>query len=80
MIKNKRFVNIGDEIHLNGEWWCGAGGEHCADVIATALNELLEENEKLYELICFANTLFVFKTSESCQMEWEKRLNELKSE
>ena len=43
----KRFVNIKDEIHLNGEWWCSANGEHCADVITTALNELLDENEQL---------------------------------
>lgn len=43
----KRFVNKGRYIHQYGEYWCGAGGEHCADVIATALNELIEENEKL---------------------------------
>ena len=47
MTENKRFVNIKDEIHLNGEWWCSANGEHCADVITTALNELLDENEQL---------------------------------
>ena len=41
----KRFVNIGNEIHLNGEWWCSANGEHCADVITTALNELSEQAE-----------------------------------
>lgn len=40
--------------------------------------ELKKENEQLYELIDFANTLFVFKSSESCQAEWEKRLKELK--
>ena len=43
----KQFKNIGDEIHLNGEVWCVAGGKHCADVIATALNELLDKNEQL---------------------------------
>lgn len=37
-----------------------------------------KENEQLYELINFANTLIAFKTSESCQKEWEKRLKELK--
>lgn len=42
--------------------------------------ELQKENEQLYELIDFVNTLIVFKSSESCQMEWEKRLKELKSE
>ena len=43
----KRFKNIGCDIFQYGEWWCSANGEHCADVIATAMNELLEENEQL---------------------------------
>ena len=43
----KRFQNQGKDIFQYGEWWCSAGGEHCADVIATALNEVLEENEQL---------------------------------
>ena len=43
----KRFVNKGKDIFQYDGWWCSAGGEHCADVIATALNELLEENEQL---------------------------------
>ena len=43
----KRFVNKGKDIFQYGEWWCSANGEHCADVIATAINELIEENEKL---------------------------------
>lgn len=40
--------------------------------------KLEKENEQLYELIDFANTLIVFKTPESCQKEWKKRLKELK--
>ena len=51
MTENKRFVNIGNEIHLNGEWWCSANGEHCADVITTALNELNDENEQLKNMV-----------------------------
>lgn len=51
MKKNKRFVNIENEIHLNDKWWCSAKGEHCADVITTALNELYEENEQLKMII-----------------------------
>ena len=43
----KRFVNKGKDIFQYGEWWCSAGGEHCADVIATALDMLLDENEQL---------------------------------
>ena len=42
-----RFKNVGKDILQYGEWWCSAGGEHCADVIATAINELIEENEQL---------------------------------
>ena len=47
MTENKRFVNKGKDIFQYGEWWCSANGEHCADVIATAINELIEENEQL---------------------------------
>ena len=47
MTENKRFVNNGKDIFQYGEWWCSANGEHCADVIATAINELIEENEQL---------------------------------
>lgn len=47
MTENKRFVNKGKDIFQYGEWWCSANGEHCADVIATAINELIEKNEQL---------------------------------
>ena len=43
----KRFKNMGNDIFQLGEWWCSAGGEHCADVIATAMNQLIEENNRL---------------------------------
>lgn len=46
MVK-KRFTNINEDIFQYGEWYCSAGGVHCADVIATALNELITENERL---------------------------------
>ena len=42
----KRFKNVGKDIFQYGNWWCSAGGEHCADVIATAINEFIKENEK----------------------------------
>ena len=51
MTENKRFVNKGKDIFQYGEWWCSAGGEHCADVIATAINELIEENEHIKHII-----------------------------
>lgn len=46
-MKKERFKNIGTDIFHYGEWWCSAGGEHCADVIATALNEIMDKNVQL---------------------------------
>lgn len=43
----KRFYNDGKYVMQKGETWVVAGGEHSADVIATALNELIEERNKL---------------------------------
>lgn len=43
----KRFKNKGKDILQNNEVWCIANSEHCADVISTALNELINENEQL---------------------------------
>ena len=48
---SERFVSEGKDILQYGEWWCSAGGEHCADVIATALNMILDENERLKNAI-----------------------------
>ena len=48
MTENKRFKNVGKDIFQYGEWYCSAGGEHCADVIAEALNILIDENEQLH--------------------------------
>lgn len=47
----KRFINKGKHIFQHGEWWCSARGEHCADVIATAMNELINENKQLKSLL-----------------------------
>ena len=43
----KRFTINGKEIIQNKQVWCMANSEHCADVIATAMNELHDENEQL---------------------------------
>lgn len=43
----KRFTVNGKEIIQNKQVWCMANSEHCADVIATAMNELSDENEQL---------------------------------
>ena len=46
MVK-ERFVNVNEDIFQYGEWYCSAGGVHCAEVIAAALNELCTENKEL---------------------------------
>jgi len=46
----KRFKAIDENIWQGNEIWCVAGGKHCADVIATAMNELINENEQLKQL------------------------------
>ena len=43
----KRFTINGKEIIQDKQVWCMANSEHCADVIATAMNELAEENKQL---------------------------------
>lgn len=43
----KRFVADNEYVMQNGEVYVVCGGKHSADVVATALNELLEENEQL---------------------------------
>ena len=53
------------------------GSKAGCEIVCNFGNNLAEENEQLYDLIDFANTLIAFKTSESCQKEWKKRLKEL---
>ena len=47
MTENKRFTVYGKEIVQDDECWAVAYSEYNADVIATALNVLAEENEQL---------------------------------
>lgn len=68
MIKNKRFVNRGKDIFQYGEWWCSANGEHCADVIATAMNEVIEENEQLKKALLF----FLDVANSQCSSSFRK--------
>lgn len=83
-MNEKRFVNKGKEILQKGEWWCSANSEHCADVISTALNELIKENEELKkenefakllanhraEMVTFANSLIQDIDDELTQKMW----------
>ena len=45
--KNKRFVQNNNLVMQNNEVYVVCGNEHSADVITTALNELIKENEEL---------------------------------
>ena len=55
MTENKQFIANGNDIWQGNDVWCTAGGKHCADVIATALNEAINENraiqKKVFRLI-----------------------------
>ena len=46
----KRFYTEGRYVMQDGEVYVTCNGEHNADVVATALNELLDKNEELKEL------------------------------
>ena len=47
MTENKRFVQNTNLVMQNNEVYVVCGNEHSADVVATALNELINENEQL---------------------------------
>ena len=47
----KRFYTDGQYVMQDGEVYVICSGEHNADVVATALNELLTENEQLKQTI-----------------------------
>jgi len=70
----KRFYTDGQYVMQKGEVWIVAGGEHSADVIATALNELIEERNKLQ----FDYNMEVL-TRQSIEKENEKLKQELES-
>lgn len=66
----KRFYNDGKYVMQKGEVWVVAGGEHSADVIVTALNELIEERNKLQ---------FDYNMEILTRQSIEKKNNDLKS-
>lgn len=47
MIENKRFIPVYECVTQDNEVYVVCKGEHNADVVATALNELYERNEYL---------------------------------
>lgn len=67
----KQFYTDGQYVMQKGEVWVVAGGEHSADVIATALNELIEERNKLQ---------FDYNMEVLARQSVEKEKEELKKE
>lgn len=47
----KQFIADNEYVMQNGQVYVVCGGEHSADVVATALNELISENEQLKEAL-----------------------------
>ena len=45
----KQFIADNEYVMQNGQVYVVCGGEHSADVVATALNELISENEQLQQ-------------------------------
>ena len=75
----KRFVNKSKDVFQYGEWWCSAGGEHCADVIAEALNTLSEENDQLRYEISIKNDLIRqlrIKLNEDWYNKWKETIQQ----
>ena len=70
----KRFTNVNEDIFQYGEWYCSAKSEHCADVIATALNMVTEENEQLKTQLSEQGTQIDFLKDENKHMR--KLVNE----
>lgn len=66
----KRFYNDGKYVMQKGGVWVVVGGKHSADVIATALNELIEEINRLQ---------FAYNMEILTRQSIEKKNNDLKS-
>ena len=64
MTENKRFTAYGKEIIQDDECWAVAYSEYNADVIATALNQLNDENRKLRECL---NEIYLISSRESIE-------------
>lgn len=75
----RRFENVLDEIWQYGEWWCNAGGEHCADVITKALNIFSEENNQLKSELSMKDDLIRqlrIKLNEDWYNKWKKTIQQ----
>ena len=72
---SERFVSEGKDILQYGEWWCSAGGEHCADVIATALNMITDENEGLKNMVEYS-----YEEHKRCVDNYVDKIKEVEKE
>ena len=72
---SERFVSEGKDILQYGEWWCSAGGEHCADVIATALNMITDENEGLKNMVGYS-----YEEHKRCVDNYVDKIKEVEKE
>lgn len=73
MTENKRFTVYGKEIVQGDECWAVAYSEYNADVIATALNELAEENKDLEEARSYYQENFLTMKTERNQLKKENK-------
>ena len=82
MTENKRFTVYGKEIVQDDECWAVAYSEYNADVIATALNELAEENKLHKERISLLLSLLDLADAiiDTCDNEKAKQVWDSKNE
>lgn len=73
MTEKKRFVNDGECVMQNNQVWCVCRGEHSADVVATALNELINENEQLKQEIRNLRDFRGFITEKNVENEQQRK-------
>ena len=80
MTKKKRFVQNTNLVMQNNEVYVVCGDEHSADVVTTALNELINENEQLKaKNNAYFQDIEVFKkenTTLKLENEWLKEENQ----
>jgi len=83
----KRFTVYGKEIVQDDECWAVAYSEYNADVIATALNELVEENKLhkerislLSSLLDLADAIIDTSDNEKAKQVWDNKNEQTEKE
>lgn len=87
MTENKRFTVYGKEIVQDDECWAVAYSEYNADVIATALNKLAEENKLhkerislLSSLLDLADAIIDTSDNEKAKRVWDNKNEQTEKE